>query len=139
MIYFLLAISTIATAIVLLSSYRYLQLCKLREEHLAISGPSYGIYQEVTAAFNAWKEDAVTMNKMRVKMAYIAFGAYLIGTLATNFHWLLASDSVAPWSRTFASLMFLLTAAPLIVGIRSVTHGVKVDEINIAKQYPENS
>lgn len=139
MIYFLLAISTIATAIVLLSSYRYWQLCQLREEHLAIDGPSYGVYQDVAASFTAWKGDAITMNKLRIKMAYIAFGAYLIGTIATNFHWLLASDSVAPWSWIFASLMFLLTAAPLIVGIRSVTHGVKVDEINIAKQYPENN
>ncbi len=100
MIYFLLAISTIATAIVLLSSYRYWQLCQLREEHLAIDGPSYGVYQDVAASFTAWKGDAITMNKLGVKMAYIA---------------------------------------PFIVGIRSVTHGVKVDEINIAKQYPENS
>ena len=38
-----------------------------------------------------------------------------------------------------AYLMFLLTAAPLIVGIRSVRHGVIVDEINIAEQYPENN
>ena len=139
MIYFLLAISAIATAIVLLSSFRFWQLCKLREEHMAICGPSYGIYKEVAAAYNAWKADAITMNKLRIKMAYIAFGAYFIGTIATNFHWLLPSDSVGQWSWLFVSLMFLLTAAPLFVGVRSVTHGVKIDEINIAKQYPDNN
>jgi len=79
------------------------------------------------------------MNKLRIKMAYIAFGAYFIGTTATNFHWLLPSDSVGQWSWLFVSLMFLLTAAPLFVGVRSVTHGVKIDKINIAKQYPDNN
>ena len=127
----LYTLAALAAVVGAIAGILYPFTCKALENHLGTTIPDF---KEDEAGFGAWYKKRWALDKKRKNIGLPALGAYAVGMFSLIVAQALTKAPAMVGYPLVA--MLVLTAALLVIGLRSTIHNSRIFTLELRQRYP---